>query len=243
MANLDTILSVIVGLLIVGAAVYIFRSRKYQRPDPEPRPWQVPLEQGREHAAAEPEFSEEDRRFFEDVLGVDVEEHKEFLRPLAAMEQAQGVHFRDLYESNEELARNFWQGVGQSYFEEKHFDQAAESFLKALGFYMKNGGQETAETAQLRCNLGIALTESGRGAEAVHQLEKSLEFNREHDPDQQDVIASLLNNLGWAWETEGDNAKALDCYEKSMALCEEIGLEEAVENLKPKIDSLRYEQK
>jgi len=243
MANLDTILSVIVGLLIIGAAVYIFRSRKYQRPDPEPRPWQVPLEQGREHASDEPQFSAEDRKFFEDVLGVDVEEHKEFLRPLAALEQAKGIHFRDLYEHNDELARNFWEGVGQSYFEEKHFDQAAQSFLKALGFYMKNGDEETAETAQVRCNLGIALTEAGRGAEAVHQFEKCLEFNRTHVPDDQGVIAALLHNLGWAWETDGDNVKALDFYEQSMALCEEIGDEDAVENLKPKIDSLKYEQK
>lgn len=243
MANLDTILSVIVGLLIVGAAVYIFRTRKYQTPDPEPKPWQVPLERGREHAGTEPEFSAEDRRFFEEVLGVNVDELKEFLRPLAALEQSKGIHFRDLYETNEELACNFWQGVGQSYFEEKHFDRAAQCFLKALGFYMKNNGGETSDTAQVRCNLGIALTEAGRGAEAVHQFEKCLEFNRGQDQEDPEVIAALLHNLGWAWETDGDNAKALGYYEQSLAICQEIGDEDAVANLKPKIHSLKYEQK
>lgn len=239
MANLDTILSVIVGLLIVGAAVYVFRSRKYEPPpDREQPPWEVPLQRG----ADEPQFSPEDRKFFEEVLGVDVDEHKEFLRPLAALEEAQGVHFRDLYASNEDLARNFWEGVAHSYFEEKHFEQAADCYLKSLDFHLKQSTEETSETAQLRCNLGVALTETGRGGEAIHQFEKSLHFNNECGDDNQEVIATLLHNLGWAWETNGDNVKALDYYKRSLALCEEIGHDDGIENLKPKIQALQHEK-
>ncbi|MCF8721962.1 tetratricopeptide repeat protein [Nitrospina gracilis] len=239
MTSLDTILSIIVGVLIFGAAVYVFRSRKYEPPpDREQPPWEIPLQPGK----PEPQFSAEDRQFFEEVLGVDVDEHREFLRPLAELEETQGVHFRDLYVNNEDLARNFWEGVAHSYFEEKHYDQAADSYLKSLGFHLKQSAEETAETAQLRCNLGIALTETGRSGEAIHQFEKSLHFNNEQGGGNHEVIAALLHNLGWAWETEGDNTKALDYYQRSLALCEEIGDEDGVENLKPKIQALQHEK-
>lgn len=181
----------------------------------------------------------EDIAFMKETLGIDISTQLEYVKAALYVQDTQGVSFRELYNSSDEVARSFWQGVGQSYADDGDHIKATECFVKALAICVKGENQDLDAIAALHCSLGVAFREMGEHDKAIDLFEKSLAHHEDIGRMESPEVAILLHNLGWAWHGKGDEGKARAYYEQALALCRKIDLAEGIETVTEKMQKLQ----
>jgi tetratricopeptide (TPR) repeat protein len=181
----------------------------------------------------------EDIAFMEWTLGMDLGAQLEYVKATLYLEETQGVKFRELYESNAELARSFWVGVGRDYAKDGNHAKAAECFGKALAIALRDESRWPEALAELRCEMGVTLNTLHEHDRAIELFEKSLAYHREKGQPECREVAILLHNIGWSWQGKGDAVQARALHTQALALCQKIGLAEGIEIVSEKMRKLK----
>jgi tetratricopeptide (TPR) repeat protein len=116
--------------------------------------------------------------------------------------------------------------------------KAVEWEEKALALYLQQGGEDSADVARLRNNLGGACKALGQYEKAIGYYEQALASDLKTYGEDHPDVARDRNNLGLAWKALGHYEKAIDYYEQALAaLIQSLGVDhpyskQVAENLK-----------
>ncbi len=88
---------------------------------------------------------------------------------------------------------------------------------QALELYLEQDGEDSADVAGLRNNLGLAWQALGEYEKAIGYLEKALTSDLKTYGEDHPHVAIRRNNLGMAWHALGGYDKAIGYYEQALA--------------------------
>ncbi len=112
------------------------------------------------------------------------------------------------------------QGIQQ--FQQRDYEQAAETFRAARAAYEAAGQGDMA--AEMRVNLGLALHGLDAADDALAEMTAARDFfQAQNDPHR---LAQVLGNMGRVYAKLGNTEQALTSYREASALFIESGDEE-----------------
>ena len=112
------------------------------------------------------------------------------------------------------------QGIKQ--FMEQDYEEAAETFRKAIAAFEADGVPDMA--AEMKVNLGLALHSSGESEAALEPMSDAYEtFSELQDKHR---LAQVLGNMARIYAKLGNSEQALTNYREASAMFQDVGDEE-----------------
>lgn len=106
------------------------------------------------------------------------------------------------------------QSLGKALMGFQDYDRAIQEFTKAVQINESNSGPESPQTLIARSQLGLALIDAGRMAEAKQTLEEVYAIHlRVQGPDHDDTLGSL-HDVAWQLQKDGHPEEALKKFQE-----------------------------
>src|SRR5262249_12362415 len=106
--------------------------------------------------------------------------------------------------------------IGETYLSLGVPDKSRLQYAAALAIYQREGGPETAETTKAMIELGHALVDEGRFAEAEPLLLKALDGSRRALGEEHDLTLRAMTNLAELNQGQGKSALAEELFAKVL---------------------------
>lgn len=116
--------------------------------------------------------------------------------------------------------------LGGTYFAQRNYQAAFESYTNALHFFQKSG--ELYEQAQCLIGIGIVLARQQKLDEASSYLESGIKIQRKIA--DRFGEAQALNNLGVVQKMQNKINEAINSFQKSLRLKQEVGDQQGIAN-------------
>lgn len=108
---------------------------------------------------------------------------------------------------------------GMRLFQEKHYDQAIETFRDAVNAF--EGEENADQVAEMQVNLGLSLRNAKHYEDAIEEMQKGLQYFREHGDQHRE--AQALANAATAYAELDEKEQAETMYRTAAQIFRELG--------------------
>jgi tetratricopeptide (TPR) repeat protein len=108
---------------------------------------------------------------------------------------------------------------GMRLFQEKHYDQAIETFREAVTAF--EGEENADQVAEMQVNLGLSLRNAKQYEDAIEEMQKGLRYFQEHGDQHRE--AQALANAATAYAELDEKEQAETMYRTAAQIFRELG--------------------
>jgi serine phosphatase RsbU (regulator of sigma subunit)/tetratricopeptide (TPR) repeat protein len=130
--------------------------------------------------------------------------------------------------ASDNLRIAYLQGLGNSYFKQKKYDNALEQYQKVLD-YNKNSG-DNRQIINTLDRIGMINATAQNYSEAIKNYEDIIKVNQKLNDAVS--LAAALNNLGYLYKQNNDNQKSLKTFRQALTLNEQLYSAQSSQELK-----------